>query len=423
MGQGVGSARVGVTEQEHQAMLSVSVPPDRPREHLARLTDLLRRAGGTEVAVDPGSLDHPVDMVFATVHVAVSAAAAVLRQSSPPSTGRPADHELADTTRLARVVVLTAAGEGSAEPLSGVTLSWAHRLLGRTDPGRVLTTSAAAVIASASLLPGLDLLYRGLWQPAASEEPDRIYELVDLAGRPSVASQTAHSNLGWARHAVHGSVEDRAAVGLADSIVSDWRASEPGAVMVTVLAGPPPGVDRCFAEAAIGLHAAGATILHGSCTDDAADRYGVFRESFGAYASGSDRRELIADLEGHAPELARLLPEVGSAVGGPHLTRPGHPDLARLCDCLETWLRSMAQRTPVVMFIDQAQWINNACTIVLSHLAHTLRSSPVRFVLAESRTTPVPSRRIHRLLEHLGPDLCVQVGHPGPNPLRSRRPR
>lgn len=383
---------------EKLALLVVAQPDVWSAADADRLDDLLHRTGGHLVELEPtprGPAGALVDMVFDSVEEALTAAAALHRAALAA----------AGSWSHLRVVVLTAVGAGTAPPVSGVTRTWAHRLIRQATPGQTLVTSGAAVRAASWLLPGLDLAYRGSWRPAASESADRIYELVDVD--PRAGTRTGGSNLGWARAILHGRDEHPAHRTVVEGTLRTWRSGDLAGT-VTILGGASAAILGCAAELASTAHAGGSTILHGTWTEDHADRYGVYREAFGTYAARCDDRQLVADLEGHAHELARLLPEVGAAVGGAHLALGGHPDLARLCDCLETWLTKMAQRTPVLLVLDHAELMTAASELVLTQLAHSLSGTPVRFLLADHGDV-VPSRRVLRLMEHLGEGLRTQL--------------
>ena len=396
-GSGRRAAPWTLSRTDRPALLAVAPPEVWSAADADRLDDLLHRTGGHLVEVDPpetGVTDGVLKMVFDSVEEAITAAA-VLRRAARASTA---------AWRLLRVVVLTAVGTEARAPTSGVTRAWASRLVREASPGQTLVTSAVAVRAAFWLVPGLDLAYRGTWRPAASEPVDRVYELLDAD--PGAETATGASNLGWARAILHGRDEhpaDRSVVGAALQI---WRSGDPTGT-VSILGGGSESVQRCAAELATTAHAGGGTILYGRWTADHADRYGVYREAFGMYAARCDGRRLVADLEGHAHELARLLPEVGAAVGGAHLARGGHPDLARLCDCLETWLTKMAQRSLVLLVLDHAELMTAASQLVLTQLANSLSGTPVRFLLADHGES-VPSRRVLRLMEHLGDGLYSQ---------------
>lgn len=396
------SSRAPVSEQpdrspairQQHAVLTVAPPQEWPAADAERLDDLLHRCGGHLSEVEPsgsGSAAALLDMVFESVEEAVAAAITLRRVED-------------DRWQHLRVAVMTAVGEALASPVAGVTRTWAHRLVRHAAAGQTLVTSAVAVRSAGGLLPGLDLVSRGTWRPTVSEQPDRIYELVEVA--PS-SRRGGGSNLGWAIAALQGHETHPGDRDVLDQTLRVWGSGALSGT-VTILGGPSPTSRRCAAELALAAHSAGSTVLYGAWTEDHADRYGVYREAFGRYAARCDDRQLIADLEGHARELARLLPEVGAAVGGAHLVLGGQPDLARLCDCLETWLTKMAQRSPVLLVLDQAELMTAASQLVLIQLAHSLSGTPVRFLLADHGPA-TPTRRVQRLTEHLGRGLCAQL--------------
>lgn len=417
---------------EQLSLLTVAQPQLWSAADADRLDDLLHRCGGHLFELDPieaGPAGAVVDMVFDSVEEAMTAAITLRRaargrpdRAPDPLSGDRPDRSAGSVEPSAgtrgpvlgdgsvqrwqnlRVVVMTAVGGGPASPIAGVTRTWAHRLVRQATAGQTLVTSAVAIQAAGRLLPGLDLASRGTWRPTVSEHPDRIYELVEVdPGR----AQSGGSNLGWAMAVLHGRDADPGDRAVIEQTVRAWGSGALNGT-VTILGGVPPSPLRCTAELALAAHAGGSTVLYGTWTDDHTDRYGVYREAFGTYASRSDDRQLIADLEGHAHELARLLPEVGAAVGGAHLVLGGQPDLARLCDCLETWLTKMAQRTPVLLVLDHAELMTAASELVLTQLAHSLSGTPVRFLLADHGVN-APTRRVVRLMDHLGSGLCVQL--------------
>jgi predicted ATPase len=115
----------------------------------------------------------------------------------------------------------------------------------------------------------------------------------------------------------------------------------------------------------------------------------------------------IAALAAAAPEWAERFPH---AVGG------APPTLGR---ALADVVRAAAAEQPVVLAVDDAQWLDDASTAALVALLRDLAGAPVTVVLTVSLYVPRPD--LDDLRTRIGRDLAGAVVHVGPLPPAALR--
>ena len=180
-----------------------------------------------------------------------------------------------------------------------------------------------------------------------------------------------------------------------DQIVSFAEASARGETHGVVVAGPPGiGKTRLAVELARLLRSHGAVVLHGRGTDHLAAPLQPFA---GALRGFIDQVDDWEDMLGpHIQELAKLLPELLRRSTGadqaasspptsrveeygdvaPHDSRleqvadPDDEDAAavRLFTAAAGWLERLAEDTPVVLMIDDIQWLDRPSLHLLRHV-------------------------------------------------------
>jgi tetratricopeptide (TPR) repeat protein len=162
----------------------------------------------------------------------------------------------------------------------------------------------------------------------------------------------------------HGRAEELAALETA------WARVEHGRSRLVLLAGEPGvGKTRLAAELAGRLHAAGVTVLAGSCSPGPVGSYQPIREAMRAHLTSAGPGALDAVPPARVAALARLLPELGQAP-----PRPSDPELARLAlfDAIGAVLAEAGRARPALLVIDDGQWADGSTTVLIRHLLRTL---------------------------------------------------
>ena len=90
-------------------------------------------------------------------------------------------------------------------------------------------------------------------------------------------------------------------------------------------------------------------------------------------------RLLRQDLAGLAEEIARLCPEpahrIGASAAPPQAA--AEAERFRLFESLDTWIRRIAARHPVLLVLDDLQWADQPSLFLLQHLMRARRSTPL----------------------------------------------
>ena len=145
-----------------------------------------------------------------------------------------------------------------------------------------------------------------------------------------------------------------------------------GAGRLVLVAGEPGiGKTRLALEFARGAYADGATVLYGRCDDDALVPYQPFVEALRHLIVEATDDDLGAILGSTGHELTRVVPELRDRL--PDLAEPfrGESDIerARLHDATVDLLRAVAERTALVLVLDDLHWADTPTLVLLKHLA------------------------------------------------------
>jgi hypothetical protein len=225
------------------------------------------------------------------------------------------------------------------------------------EPGRELRAIERAVIAGdpALLAAGRDT------RPA---EPQPLAPLP-----PGLASITATPIAGRSREL--------------DAIAACWAEVRGGGRRAVVVLGEPGiGKTRLIAEGACRAHGDGALVLFGRCDRDALTPYQAVVDALRTCVRTSPRATLAATATWQVRELARIVPELGEWLGvdpGPIADEPAARH--RLFDSVAGFLGPRGAERPVVLVIDDLQWIDRGGAALLRHL---LRATPGRLLLLAS---------------------------------------
>ncbi len=157
--------------------------------------------------------------------------------------------------------------------------------------------------------------------------------------------------------------------------------ADQGRPQVVLLAGDAGvGKTRLLAEFVGRAHGRGVRVLAGGCVElgDIGLPYLPVLDALRELAADPEEAELLAEVATIAPGLGRLLP--GVAPPGP-TDEPGHGvDQLQVFDAVRVLLVRRAQRSPVVLVLEDLHWADRATRDLLAFLARTLRSGRVTLV-------------------------------------------
>ena len=146
-----------------------------------------------------------------------------------------------------------------------------------------------------------------------------------------------------------------------------WERAEAGSRELVLVGGEPGiGKTRLAVELARDAHAAGATVLHGRCYEEALVPYQPFVEAL----------RPLARLHEIPAELRPLLPELGE------VEQPDDPRGARyrLFSALDSLLVDLASTDGALLLLDDLHWADRATLLLLTYLARSPQSARLLLV-------------------------------------------
>ncbi|MET9761635.1 AAA family ATPase [Streptomyces sp. NPDC006372] len=180
-----------------------------------------------------------------------------------------------------------------------------------------------------------------------------------------------------------------AELGTLDEVLAGAAAGDPQALLVGGEAGV--GKTRLLEEFAAAARRRGAVVALGGCVEIGADGlpFAPFSTALRAL-----RRELPAQLAaaaaGQEEELARLLPEIGTAAAR-EAARHDEDGMARLFELTARLLERIAAEHTVVLALEDLHWADASTRHLLSYLFRTLRTGRL-VVLATYRSDDIHRR-------------------------------
>jgi transcriptional regulator with XRE-family HTH domain/tetratricopeptide (TPR) repeat protein len=157
-----------------------------------------------------------------------------------------------------------------------------------------------------------------------------------------------------------------------------WSGARSGRRVLTLIAGEPGiGKTAITAELARLVHDDGGLVLYGRWDEHVLAPYQAFREALDDYARACPDALLRQDLAGLAEEIARLCPEPAHRAGASTAPPPAGAEAERfrLFESLDTWIRRIAARHPVLLVLDDLQWADQPSLLLLQHLMRARRST------------------------------------------------
>ena len=195
-------------------------------------------------------------------------------------------------------------------------------------------------------------------------------------------------------------------------LVDAWRARDRFSL---VLGEAGVGKSRLVSEAALSLHAGGATVLWGRCSEARLGRYApvveALRDLLAAVPAAA-----MADLPARCGELARLLPDL--AVRVPTLAVPTRADAGTEQRLLFEAVVAVLQRCqPALLVLDDLQWADVGTLDLVSYLA---TAGDLNDVVMVGTARPVDLRpevsgRLAELARHIDTTRIHLDGLPAPD--------
>ena len=152
------------------------------------------------------------------------------------------------------------------------------------------------------------------------------------------------------------------------------------------------GKTTLVAEAARSAFDNGACVLFGHCEEDLATPYQLFAEALGHYVTHAPEDQLLAHVEQHGSELARLVPVLASRIPDLPPSKATDADSERylLFAAVVGLLATDSALQPVVLVLEDLQWADKGSLLLLRHLTAAEPSMRV-LVLGTYRDSELPS--------------------------------
>ncbi len=155
----------------------------------------------------------------------------------------------------------------------------------------------------------------------------------------------------------------------------------------SVFVGAPAGVGKSRLVHELTLHAklADVPVLHGQCLETGMEPYEPLAQALRQLVSLSTEEEIAR----FGPVMAKIMPEL--AKHGIKAAPALEPNLekARLTETVSDWLRSVSERTPLLLFFDDLHWSDAQSLEVFNHVIRQVTEAKL-FCLATFRSDEAP---------------------------------
>ncbi len=180
-----------------------------------------------------------------------------------------------------------------------------------------------------------------------------------------------------------------------EELKAHWQRAVEGQTHLLLLSGEPGiGKTRLARELMVYARLQGAAAMWGRCYEqEVAVPYRPFTDAFKDYIAGQSVKALRHQVGVSAAELARLVPALHERLG-PIAANPPldpHEQRLRLFDHMAAFLRAVAEERPVLLFIDDLHWADEASLLLLQHLARHVYEVPF-LILGAYRETELARR-------------------------------
>ncbi|HJQ43232.1 MAG TPA: AAA family ATPase [Jatrophihabitantaceae bacterium] len=179
------------------------------------------------------------------------------------------------------------------------------------------------------------------------------------------------------------------------TLLRELGAAERGERRLALLAGEPGiGKTRLASETARHAYDEGGVVLYGRCDEGGLIPFQPFVEALGHYVEHVPDAELQRQPEEHLSALTKLLPSLRTRFPWLPDSQSGDAETERyrLFEAIVALLATMAQRSPVVLVLDDLHWADRATLLILKH---TMRSSAASALLIVGTYRDVEVGRAH----------------------------
>ena len=345
---------VGSTELSQR--LSPETADELRRGHFSILRQAIAESGGTEVK----NLGDGLMVVFGSASAAL--ACAVAMQQGVDNDNRRREHSV-------RLRVGLSGGEATREDddYFGDPVVEAARLCATCESGQILAADVVRLMAGRrnrhSCRPVGELALKGLPDPVHTVEV--LWDPLEGAGSETIplpGRLTVRPGVGVVgREAELSSLADAA----------KRIAAGDGREVLLVSGEAGQGKTTLVAEAARTAFDNGALVLFGHCEEDLATPYQLFAEALGHYVTHAPEDQILAHVEAHGSEVARLVPSLASRIPDLPPSKATDSDTERylLFAAVVGLLAMASQRQPVLLVLDDLQWADKGSLLLLRHLA------------------------------------------------------
>src|SRR5262245_27433838 len=366
-------------------------------DHLLR--HCVARYGGTVVKPTGDGLMATFEAASDAVSAAIAAHQAMYRHNQE---SLPSEH------LVLRIGVSAGDVQFIAHDCHGTPVVEATRLEGAAEPGSILASALVRSLAGTRCnhhfepvgrlalkgLPERVEAFRVLWTPPSDEDVRTPSVIVTETGRriPLPARLAIPPPVG-----VIGYATELQALREASRRVAAGGGHE----IVLVLGEAGQGKTTIAAEAARAAFEHGACVLFGHCEEDLTVPYQLFAEALDHYITHAPAGRLMAHVDAHGFELARLAPALARRIYEVPRTRAADPETERflLFAAAAGLLAEAAEHEPVVLVLDDLQWADKASLLLLAHIA-SVQSAARILVIGIIRDSELA--HAHTLREALG---------------------
>jgi class 3 adenylate cyclase len=168
-----------------------------------------------------------------------------------------------------------------------------------------------------------------------------------------------------------------------ERLAQGWQAARAGRRQVVMVSGEPGiGKTRLATHAALRAHADGATVLYGRCDEDLGVAYQPWLEALRHYVSNGPKAVLREHVAANGGDVARLAPELGRRLDDVPAPQDSDPETERylLFNAVLGLLQAAADRSPVVLVLDDLQWADRPTLVLLRHVIDHSAEVPLLIV-------------------------------------------
>src|SRR5262249_34333936 len=158
-----------------------------------------------------------------------------------------------------------------------------------------------------------------------------------------------------------------------------WKEVAAAGTRALVLVAGEPGIGKTRLAAELAASVVDdATVVHGWCDEDLGIPFQPWVHVVGALLRSTPDSDL-ASVARLAPDLARLIPDLGARFGDvtPAPTINAETDRARLFDAIDALLAQLATRRPVFIVVDDLHWADQPTLALLRWLLRSERGGAV----------------------------------------------